>query len=106
MPWNSDPGFLSLMGAFLISALSGIISLASRIARGATLNVFWIISELGAAMLVGYLAYDLYPVIKHNLPIWITMPIMVSVSAHFGAKIFQWMEFKFKEKYGIETSDT
>lgn len=102
MPWKSDPGLWGLLGAFVISMLSGLISLASRIARGHPLNIFWIVSELGAAVLVGYLAYDLYPVIQSSLPNWITMPILIAVSAHFGSKIFQWAEYKIKDKYDIK----
>lgn len=102
MPWKSDPGLLGLLGAFLLSLMSGLVSIGSRIARGRPLNIFWILSELGAAVLVGYLAYDLYPVIQPNLPTWVTMPIMVAVSAHFGGKIFQWAEFLIKERYGID----
>lgn len=102
MPWKSDPSLLGLIGALVLSLLSGLVSLASRIARGHPLNIFWIISELGAAILVGYLAYDLYPAIKDGLPKWMTMPILVTVSAHFGGKIFQLIEFKVKEHYGID----
>ena len=101
MPWKSDPGLWGVLGALLLSLMSGLVSLASRIARGHPLNIFWIISELGAAILVGYLAYDLYPDIQESLPRWVTMPIMVTVSAHFGGKIFQLIEFKVKEHYGI-----
>ncbi|WVX91121.1 hypothetical protein [Pseudomonas phage PJNP053] len=106
MPWKSNPDLWGLLGAVLISLISGLISLASRLAKGHPLNFFWVVSEgfMGAAMLIGYLVYDLYPIYQEELPRWATMPICVAFSAHLGGRLFQWIEFKVKDKFQIPDS--
>lgn len=101
MPTEVHPDIWGLIGAVFISILSGLVSLTARMAKGHPFNFFWIASEMGAAMLVGYLVYDVYPIIQKDLPLWMTQPICVAFSAHLGGRIFQWLEFKAKEKFDI-----
>lgn len=100
MPWRNDPDLWALLGALLISMISGFISIAQRIARGHTASSLWIISEFMAAILCGYLAYDVYPTIKDALPKWITLPIFVALAAHVAGRCFQEIEGAIYRKYG------
>lgn len=102
---EKQPDLWGLAGAIIVSVLSGIISLASRIAKGHPLNIFWIVSEMGAAVLFGYLVYDAYPILVKYLPDWVTMPILIASCAHIGGRLFQWIEFKAKERFGIQLPD-
>ncbi|AIZ94797.2 hypothetical protein [Pseudomonas phage vB_PaeP_4029] len=104
MPWKSDPNIWGVLSAIALSVLSGVISLTSRIAKGHPPKFVWIVSELSSAILVGYLIYDVYPVIQHLLYEWMTMPICIAVGGHLGGRVFQWVEFKYKEKFGIPDS--
>lgn len=52
--------------------------------------MLWIISEFTAAILCGYLMYDIYPHLK--MPAWATLPLMVAISAHTGGRVFQEFE--------------
>ena len=84
--------FWSLLGAFIISTISGVISITQRIVLGQRATLIWVISEFLAAILCGYLMFDIYPKIQHNLPLWATLPVMVALAAHVGGRSFQGIE--------------
>lgn len=95
------PDWLALLGALLISLISGFISIAQRVVRGQQSSMLWVTSEFLAAMLCGYLVYNAYPIIEPDLPKWVTMPILVAFSAHIGGRCFQGIEHHMYQKYGI-----
>lgn len=89
---NTPPDWIALLGALIISLISGFISIAQRIDRGHRVTILWVTSEFLAAMLSGYLMYNAYPSLEGDLPGWITMPIAVAFSAHVGGRSFQAFE--------------
>lgn len=101
MPWRSDPNLLGILGALIISTISGFISIAQRIVRGQRASLLWIISEFMAAILCGYLMYDVYPRIADQLPVWATMPILVAFAAHVGGRSFQGLENFIMQRYKV-----
>lgn len=101
MPWKTEPDLWTMIGAIIISILSGLISIANRIGKGHPFSVMWFTAEILSAILAGYLMYDAYPVLVKSLPEWATMPIMVSLAAHTGGKAFQLMEKVFMQRVGI-----
>lgn len=88
MPEKS-PDHLNLIGAVLVSVISGITSITRRVSKGQPCNILWVISEFFSAILCGYLMYTAYPTIQHLLPAWFTLPVAVAVTAHIGGRIFQ-----------------
>lgn len=101
MPWRYQPGLLALIGTFFISAISGFISIAQRIARGHHPSTLWVASEFTAAILCGFLMADVYPILKPYLPEWATMSICVALAAHIGGRMFQTMEGVMAKRYGV-----
>ena len=101
---NNHYDYWSLLGALIISTVSGVISIAQRIVLGQRATLIWIISEFLAAILCGYLMYDIYPKIAADLPKWATLPVLVALAAHVGGRSFQMFEraiyrhYKFIEK--------
>ena len=101
---NNHYDYWSLLGALIISTVSGVISIAQRIVLGQRATLIWIISEFLAAILCGYLMYDIYPKIVADLPKWATLPVLVALAAHVGGRSFQMFEralyrrYKFIEK--------
>lgn len=89
MATEAQTDFWSLLGAFIISTISGVISITQRIVLGQRATLIWVISEFLAAILCGYLMYDLYSNIQHQLPQWATMPVMIAVASHVGGRSFQ-----------------
>jgi hypothetical protein len=100
------PDWLALLGALLISLISGFISIAQRIVRGQQSSILWITSEFLAAILCGYLVYNVYPTIEPDLPKWLTMPILVALSAHIGGRSFQGLENHVFRKFGVNLDGT
>lgn len=99
------PDVLSLIGALVISLVSGSISIAQRVVRGQEASLLWVTSEYLSAALCGYLTYTAYPAIQGSLPEWITMPILVATVAHFGGRTFQGVESLLIQRYGIPLPD-
>lgn len=99
MSWQYQPDFWSLVGAFIVSVISGFISIVQRISRGQRATIIWVISEFLAAVLCGYLVYDAYPVLDPDLPDWATRPILVALAAHAGGRCFQFLEMLMYKKY-------
>ncbi len=99
------PDLFSLIGALVISIISGSISIAQRIVRGQDASLLWITSEYLSAILCGWLAYDTYPAIQDSLPAWMTQPLLVAAVAHFGGRTFQGVEGLLIQKYRIPLGD-
>ena len=101
---NNHYDYWSLLGALIISTVSGVISITQRIVLGQRATLIWITSEFLAAILCGYLMYDIYPKIAADLPKWATLPVLVALAAHVGGRSFQMFEralyrrYKFIEK--------
>lgn len=101
MPGQFQPDFWSLLAAFLVSVISGFISIVQRIARGQRATWIWVVSEFMAAILCGYIIYDLYPLIKGDIPKWMTLPLLVAVAAHMGGRSFQLVENAIHKRYPV-----
>lgn len=95
------PDLLGLLGAVLISVVSGFISISQRIVRGHEASLLWVTSEFMSAILCGYLVYNLYPYIANDLPTWLTQPILVAAASHFGGKAIEGFERLLAAKYGL-----
>jgi hypothetical protein len=96
---DNNYDYWSLLGALIISTVSGTISIAQRIVLGQRATLIWTISEFLAAILCGYLVFDAYPAIQEDLPKWATMPVLVALAAHVGGRSFQMMERALYRKY-------
>lgn len=94
----------SVWGALIISSISAAISIAQRMLRGYPTSALWLFSESLSAILAGYLAWDVYPVISSDLPHWLSQPLLVAVSAHYGGRLFQTIEKHFTKSTGIEVA--
>lgn len=102
MALEDQQDLTGLIGAIIISAISSAVSITQRILRGYPSSALWLFSESMAAMLSGFLMWDLYPRIHDVLPSWASMPLMVAFAAHTGGRVFQSLE-KFLYKHtGIE----
>lgn len=95
---------LQLAGALLISALSGAISLGRRILRYGRVPLLAVATEMTAAILAGYLAWDAYPCLIDILPHGVTRAIFVSACAYLGGRLFQHVETLFEAK-GVKPGD-
>lgn len=93
------PTLLDFVGAFLVSLISGVVSITRRIVNGHNASILWVVSEILTAILAGYLMYTAYPAITHEVPKWFTLPIAVSFSAYAGGKAFQEVENALVRKY-------
>lgn len=102
MPWRNNPDLLAMLAALLISTISGFISIAQRIVRGHKASLLWVVSEFAAAILCGYLMFDTYPLLKPQLPEWLTLPVMVALAAHIGGRSFQGIERFLSRKYNVK----
>lgn len=91
-----------LISALVISIVSGVISITQRILRGYPASILWVLSEFMAAMLCGYLVWDIYPIIGGTLPDWLSMPILVALAAHIGGRGFQTLEGFLYKKWGVD----
>ena len=99
MPTNTPPDLWNILGALLISTISGFISISNRILDGHKASLLWIISEFLTAILCGYLMYNGYPALEPYIPAWFTLPVAIAVAAHTGGKLFQTVEKEFIRKY-------
>lgn len=90
MPWKQQPDLWGLVGALVISLLSGFIAIANRLAGGQKFSLLWLAAQVAGAVLAGYLVYDAYPLLIAQTwwPSWLTMPISVALAGHFGGKAF------------------
>ena len=102
---NNQTDYWSLLGAFIISIISGAVSITQRILLGQRATLMWVTSEFLAAILCGYLMYDLYPTIQADLPKWATLPVLVAMASHVGGRSFQMMERAVFRKYKFMERD-
>ena len=96
---ENTPDYWSLAGALIISTISGVISITQRIVLGQRATLIWAISEFLAAILCGYLVYDVYPAVQEDLPKWATLPVLVALAAHVGGRSFQMIEKALTHRY-------
>lgn len=99
MPWKNAPEVWDIVGAFIVSIISGFISISRRIVNGHAVSVLWVTSEFLTAILSGYLMYTVYPQISDDVPKWFTLPVAVAISAHVGGRVFQETENAFLRNY-------
>ena len=99
---SDQNGFASFFGAMVISAISATISITQRMLRGYPTSALWLFSESMSAILAGFLAWDIYPHVADSLPIWVSQPLVIAASAHFGGRLFQTLEKHFTKSTGIE----
>lgn len=100
MPWKGEhPELWDMIGAVIVSVISGFISIARRVLGGERASVLWVISEFLTAILCGYLMFTAYPFIQAVAPQWFTLPIAVALAAHVGGRVFQEMERQIIERY-------
>ena len=93
MPFsNPPPDLLGLIVAFVVSLVSGFISIARRVLKGHPATLLWVVSEFMTAILCGYLMYEAYPKLSQAMPEFITLPIAVALAAHTGGRLFQEVE--------------
>lgn len=102
------PEIQSLVGAFIVSCVSGVISIFRRVLRGQQASLLWVISEFLTAILCGYLMFTAFPGLHAAglIPDWFTLPIAVAFAAHTGGRVFQEVEEQFIEKYRKVLPDT
>lgn len=101
MPYSTPPDGIDLIVTFILSVISGTVSIARRILQGQPTSWLWVVSEFLIAILCGYLMYDAYGTLEPWLPKWVTLPVAVAVAAHSGGRIFQESEetlIKFVER--------
>lgn len=89
----------SLIGAFIVSVVSGFISIARRVTNGYQASLLWVVSEFLTAILCGYMMFTAYPFLPAETPEWFTLPIAVAFAAHVGGKVFQEVETQMLKKY-------
>lgn len=95
MSINIPPDFWDLLGAIIVSTISGIVSISRRILNGQPASLLWVVSEFLSAILCGYLMYSTYPTIQGDVPKWFTLPVAIAVAAHIGGRVFQEIETNF-----------
>lgn len=102
MPWSTGPDFWSAISMLVLATVSGFVSIAQRLLAGQVFTWLWLTANVFAALLAGYLAWDMYPYLKASLPDWCTQAMAVSVAAHFGGKLFPLLEKLFYKRAGID----
>lgn len=109
MLFKDAPDFISILGALIISLVSGFISISRRVIGGYPATCLWVISETLTAILCGYLMFHTYPYLVHMMPEWFTWPLAVALAAHLGGRCFQaaedWLIHRYQLISGLERSD-
>lgn len=88
----SNPDLITVLTVFVVSVISGVVSITRKVVTGTPASIVWLISEFLAAILCGWLAYDTYDHLKPYLPDWITLIVFVSVCAYSGGRLLQTAE--------------
>ena len=99
MPLNTGPEVWDIIGALIVSIVSGAISISRRVVSGYPASMLWVVSEFLTAILAGYLMFSAYPHIVDTVPKWFTLPVAVAFSAHVGGRVFQEIENGLVAKY-------
>jgi len=92
MPKTIPPDFWDLLGALIVSTISGIVSISRRVLNGQQASLLWVVSEFMTAILCGYLMFSTYPYIVDDVPKWFTLPVAIAVAAHIGGRALQEVE--------------
>ena len=95
----NDPQIGGVIVAFIISLMSGFISISRRILSGHPASALWVITEFCAAILCGYMMHTAYPFLGPYIPEWFTEIVAVAFAAHIGGRVFQEIEAEFIRKY-------
>ena len=106
MPWKNDPNIWGFVGAVVISLISGFISVANALAGGQKFSLIWAAAQLSAAVLAGWLVWDMYPTVEDSIPAWLTQPIATALAAHYGGKLFSLAEKVLGKRFGLPTEPT
>lgn len=101
MPWKHDPNIWGTIGAVIISLLSGFISVANALAGGQKFSILWAAAQLTAAVLAGWLVWDMYPQVEDAVPGWVTQPIATALAAHYGGKMFSLVEKVLTRRWSL-----
>lgn len=96
--WHNHPELIAMITAFIITLISGTISIGRRILAGHRPSFLWVMTEYLTAMLCGYLTYVNYPSVQHLLPDEISRILLVAVMAHSGGRVIQELERVFIER--------
>ena len=105
MPWKQDPNIWGIVGAIVISLASGFISVANSLAGGQKFSVLWASAQLLAAVLTGWLVWDMWPAVEADVPSFLTQPIATAVASHYGGKLFSLMEKVLTKRFGLPEPD-
>ena len=105
MPYKT-PDFWSLIGAIIVSIISGFVSISRRVLAGQQASVLWVTTEFMTAILAGYLMFVTYPAIESSAPKWFTLPVAVALSAHLGGRVFQESEHLFLHQFKRLTGES
>lgn len=97
MPVIVPTDLWDLLGALIVSVISGFVSISRRIINGQKASLLWVISEFLSAILCGYLMYSAYPMLKPDMPKWFTLPVAIAVAAHIGGRVFQEAEVNLQK---------
>jgi putative effector of murein hydrolase len=98
-PEVTNNGINGIVLAFIISLMSGFISISRRIMSGHPASALWVITEFCAAILCGYLMHNAYPHLLSYIPEWFTLPVAIAIAAHIGGRVFQELESEFIRRY-------
>lgn len=79
---EKTPDILTLTVMFLVSIASGVVGILNKITSGREFELTWVVSEVIAAILCGYIAYDSYSVLP--LPEWIGQTLFVATCSYSG----------------------
>lgn len=97
--------WVTIIGVLIIALMSGFISIAQRIARGHKVSFLWIVSEIIAAVLCGWIAHDAFTHYKAYIPKWLSPVMVISLSAFMGGRIFQAAEAILWARFGRVLDD-
>lgn len=98
MNWYGGDNVNDLIGALVVSTISGTVSILRRAAKGHEVSFLWVISESLTAILAGYLMWTAYPGLIGIVPEWFTLPIAVAIAAHAGGRLFQEVEIQMTSR--------
>lgn len=102
MTATDNPEWYGAVGALVVSAISAAISILQRILAGYPASAIWVFSEALAAILAGYLMWDIYPHIQDQLPAWASQHLLIAFAAHLGGRVFKWFELLIEKRTGTK----
>lgn len=102
MTTTDSSEWCGVVGALIISAISASISILQRVLAGYPATALWVFSEALAAILAGYLMWDIYPHVKEQLPDWASQHLLIAFAAHLGGRVFKWFELLIEKRTGTK----